>query len=159
MITTTPRKSAEKAVLTADLPVAPPRRAPSGTTTVVEIRSSGDIITARQRGRLLALELGFSGPEVSVIMAAISEVARNIVQHAEAGELEFAELAGAGRRGLRITARDHGPGILDAERVAAYGHDARPAVGLPGVRLLMDEFEIESTIGCGTTVTMKKWLR
>ncbi|MBA4136093.1 MAG: ATP-binding protein [Opitutus sp.] len=125
------------------------------------MRSTGDIVTARQRGRMLALELGFTGGDVTVIAAAISEVARNIVEHAVAGEIIFAETQAPGRTGLVVIAHDEGPGMLDAERIAEYGRGSREglAVGLPGVRLLMDDFEIESTIGCGTTVTMTKWLR
>lgn len=169
MITTTSSPQQEKAFA----PVAPvlvpsasrcpfdsaPGQRPRNSR--VEIRSTGDIVTARQRGRMLALELGFTGGDVTVIAAAISEVARNIVEHAVAGEIIFAETPEPGRTGLVIIARDEGPGILDAERVAEYGRRSRDglAVGLPGVRLLMDDFEIDSTIGCGTTVTMTKWLR
>lgn len=127
----------------------------------VEVRSGSDIIAARQRGRILALEMGFEGPDVTLIAAAISEVARNIVEHAQRGEIVFTETGHGGRSGLTMVAADEGPGMLDAERVADYGRGARDGagVGLPGVRLLMDEFEIESTIGRGTTVTMTKWLR
>jgi serine/threonine-protein kinase RsbT len=173
MITTTPSPQQEKAYAPTAAPVCAqtgtdPRRRPFDSvagqrprSSRVEIRSTSDIVTARQRGRMLALELGFTGADVTVIAAAISEVARNIVEHAEAGEMIFAETPQPGRTGLVIIAHDEGPGILDAERVVEFGRGARDglAVGLPGVRLLMDDFEIESTIGSGTTVTMTKWLR
>lgn len=165
MITTT-NPPPEKAFSTEPVapPVAPPRRdGPAGHVRPyrVEVRSSSDIITARQRGRVLALELGFAGPDVTLIAAAISEVARNIVEHAERGEITFTEMRHGGRSGLTIVARDEGPGMLEADRAADYGRGARDGagVGLPGVRLLMDEFEIDSTIGRGTTVKMTKWLR
>lgn len=169
MITTTSssQENAFEAGAPSIVQVAPARRAFDSTpgqrprNSRVEIRSTGDIITARQRGRMLALELGFTGGDVTVIAAAISEVARNIVEHAVAGEIVFAETRDSGRTGLVMIAHDEGPGMHDAERVAEYGRGSREgfAVGLPGVRLLMDDFEIESTIGCGTTVTMTKWLR
>ena len=167
MITTT-TPLPEKAFSTEQVAPAPARAAArrDGPASYVrpyrvEVRSSSDIITARQRGRVLALELGFSGPDVTLIAAAISEVARNIVEHAERGEIVFTEMRHGGRSGLTIVARDEGPGMLDAERMSDYGRGGRDgtSVGLPGVRLLMDEFEIESTIGRGTTVTMTKWLR
>lgn len=167
MITTTtppPEKafSAEQVAPTIARPTAR-RDGPAGYVRPyrVEVCSSSDIITARQRGRVLALELGFAGPDVTLIAAAISEVARNIVEHAERGEIVFTEVIHGGRSGLTMVARDEGPGMLDAERMSDYGRGGRDGtgVGLPGVRLLMDEFEIESTIGRGTTVTMTKWLR
>lgn len=134
------------------------------TETQTEIRSAVDIVTARQRGRTLALELGFNGADVTLIAAAISEVARNIVDHAKRGEIVMSCLNGGhngSRLGIQIIARDEGPGIRDVAQAMQYGYSTRKGlgVGLPGAKWLMDEFEITSEVGRGTTVTMKKWKR
>ena len=130
------------------------------TETLTEIRSATDIVTARQRGRALALELGFNGADVTLIAAAISEVARNIVDHAKKGEIVMSTLNG-GKRGIQIIARDSGPGIRDVAQAMQYGYSTRKGlgVGLPGAKWLMDEFDIASEVGRGTTITMKKWKR
>lgn len=132
------------------------------TETQTEINSAVDIVTARQRGRALALELGFNGADVTLIAAAISEVARNIVDHAKKGEIVMAPVANSangGKRGIMIIARDEGPGIRDVAQAMQYGYSTRKGlgVGLPGAKWLMDEFDIASEVGRGTTITMKKW--
>lgn len=132
--------------------------------TITEIHSAVDIVTARQRGRALALELGFNGADVTLIAAAISEVARNIVDHAKKGEIHMSALnssANGGRIGVQIIARDEGPGIRDVAQAMQYGYSTRKGlgVGLPGAKWLMDEFDIISEIGRGTMITMKKWRR
>jgi serine/threonine-protein kinase RsbT len=129
-----------------------------------EIASATDIVTARQRGRALALELGFMGADVTLIAAAISEVARNIVDHAKKGEILMGPVISSnngGKRGIQIVARDKGPGIRDVAQAMQYGYSTRKGlgVGLPGAKWLMDEFDIASEIGRGTTITMKKWKR
>ena len=134
------------------------------TETQTEITSSADIVTARQLGRALALELGFNGADVTLIAAAISEVARNIVDHAKRGEIVMTGVnssVNGGRKGIQIIARDQGPGIRDVAQAMQYGYSTRKGlgVGLPGAKWLMDEFDIASEIGRGTTVTMKKWKR
>ena len=126
----------------------------------VAISSSADIVTARQKGRALAMELGFDGADLTLIATAISEVARNIVDHAKVGEIVLRPTTQANKRGLVITARDDGPGIADVKKAMEYGYSTRSGlgVGLPGAKWLMDEFDIDSKVGKGTTVTMKKWL-
>ncbi|HVS52568.1 MAG TPA: anti-sigma regulatory factor [Opitutaceae bacterium] len=133
------------------------------TETQTEINSAVDIVTARQRGRALALELGFNGADVTLIAAAISEVARNIVDHAKSGEIVMATIGHPqnGKCGIQIVARDQGPGIRDIAQAMQYGYSTRKGlgVGLPGAKWLMDEFDIASQVGRGTTITMKKWRR
>jgi serine/threonine-protein kinase RsbT len=128
--------------------------------TLTEIHSAVDIVTARQRGRALALELGFSGGDVTLIAAAISEVARNIVDHAKEGQIVMHKINERGDPGIQIIATDEGPGIPDVAQAMQYGYSTRKGlgVGLPGAKWLMDEFDIVSKVGRGTTVTMKKWL-
>ena len=128
--------------------------------TRVPIGSALDIVTARQMGRSLATELGFDGGEVTLIAAAISEVSRNIVEYAKSGEIILQTLNSGSKRGLSVVARDHGPGIQDVAKAMQYGYSTRRGlgVGLPGAKLLMDDFDIVSKVGVGTTITMKKWL-
>jgi len=83
--------------------------------TRVAIISEADIVTARQKGRSLATELGFDGSDLTVIATAISEVARNIVVHAKEGEIVLAPLNHGNKRGISIIARDEGPGIAADE--------------------------------------------
>lgn len=128
------------------------------------INSAVDIVTARQRGRTLALELGFNGADVTLIAAAISEVARNIVDHAKSGEILMSSVTNGThntRCGIQIIARDQGPGIRDVAQAMQYGYSTRKGlgVGLPGAKWLMDEFDIASELGRGTTITMRKWKR
>src|SRR4051812_9279094 len=127
----------------------------------LEIRSTIDIVTARQQGRELAMELGFAGSEITLIAAAISEIARNILDHAKRGEVIFSVVQKAGQRCLQIVAQDQGPGIADIHRAMQYGYSTRGGlgVGLPGAKWLMDEFEIESNVGKGTKITMRKWIK
>lgn len=124
-----------------------------------DIHSAHDVLTARQMVRHRATALGFDSPDVTLLAAAISEVARNIIDHARAGEVMMRVVRTGGRRGLKIVARDQGPGISDVARVTQYGYSARAGlgVGLPGAKLLVDEFDIISGAGLGTTVTMTKW--
>jgi len=126
----------------------------------VPIASATDIVIARQQGRTLAQELGFEGAEVTLIAAAISEVSRNIVEYAKSGEILLQVQNHGSRHGLCVIARDQGPGIPDVAQAMQYGYSSRKGlgVGLPGAKLLMDEFDIVSKVGEGTTITMKKWL-
>ena len=132
-----------------------------GNEVRVEVRSTIDIVTARQQGRELAMELGFTGAEITLIAAAISEIARNILDHAKRGEVLLSFIHQGGHRGLQVVAQDQGPGIADISQAMQYGFSTRRGlgVGLPGAKWLMDDFEIESTIGKGTKVTMRKWLK
>jgi serine/threonine-protein kinase RsbT len=128
--------------------------------THVVIEHDGDIITARQQARLVAIDLGFTGSDLTRIATAISEVARNIITYAKRGAVILsAEHLGA-RRGILIVARDGGPGIANIAQAMTDGFSTGKTLGLglPGAKRLMDEFEIVSEVGVGTTVTMRKWL-
>jgi RNA polymerase sigma factor (sigma-70 family) len=124
----------------------------------VAVRSDADVVAARQAARELAGRLGFSPTELTEIATAVSEVVRNIVRFADAGEV-LVELLDQPRRGIRITARDSGPGIADVEQALREGYSTYQGLGLglPGARRLMDEFAVASEPGRGTTVTMTKW--
>src|SRR5438876_12050122 len=130
------------------------------TETHVPVMSAADIVTARQKGRGMALEMGFEGADPTLIAAAISEVSRNIVEYARRGEIILQPMNQRAKHGLCVVARDQGPGIPDVAQAMQYGYSTRKGlgVGLPGAKLLMDEFDIVSKVGKGTTITMKKWL-
>jgi serine/threonine-protein kinase RsbT len=127
--------------------------------TCVPILRDGDIVAARQKGRDLATQIGFSGSDLTVIATAISEIARNIVVYAQRGEISLSIVERDGKRGILVIARDEGPGIPDIEQAMRDGFSTGRSLGLglPGSRRLMDEFEISSAVGQGTTVTMRKW--
>ena len=126
----------------------------------VRIQSLADIVVARQQGRALAAQLGFSNSHLTIIATAISESARNIVEYATEGEV-IVTLGNKGdSRGIEVMVVDHGPGIADLATVLQDGNHSTSnlGMGLRGSRRLMDEFEIASEVGKGTIVTMKKWV-
>jgi serine/threonine-protein kinase RsbT len=127
----------------------------------LQIRSEQDILTARQRGRELAARFGFGGSDLTLVATAISEIARNIVEYAGSGEIAFSLVHDGSNRGIVVVARDEGPGIADVTLALQDGYSTGRTLGLglPGARRLMDELEVESEVGRGTTVTMKKWMR
>jgi serine/threonine-protein kinase RsbT len=126
----------------------------------VPIQTDQDILAARRQGRALAAQQGFSISEQALIATAISEVARNIVQYADGGEIIVETLHRGTRRGLRMIARDRGPGIADIQKAMQDGFSTGGGLGLglPGAKRLMDEFVVASTVGKGTEVTMIKWV-
>ena len=125
----------------------------------VAINSDKDIVLARQKGRALATELGFGSGDATLIATAISELARNIVSYAGKGQITLTRVNGVNRQGLSVIASDNGPGIPDIRQALRDGFSTSGSLGLglPGVRRLMDEFEITSQSGRGTTVVVKKW--
>ncbi len=125
------------------------------------INSDADTVTARQQGRALAAQLGLSSSDQALVATAISELARNIVEYAKCGEIIIRLDERNNKRGVVVIARDEGPGIPDIERAMQDGFTTGRGLGLglPGARRLMDEFEIASEVGKGTTVIVKKWAR
>lgn len=129
--------------------------------TRVRIRTDADIVAARQHGRALALELGFSHTDATLIATAISELARNIILYAKQGEVLLRAIRNSEPSGILIEAHDDGPGIADVTLAMRVGFSTSNSLGLglPGVSRLMDAFQIDSRLGYGTTVVVKKWLR
>lgn len=125
----------------------------------VSVASDTDLVTARAEGRVLAERLGFSSSETTLVATAISELARNIINYARHGEILLSLASAGDRRGITIVARDQGPGIADARLALQDGYSTSRGLGLglPGVRRIMDEFDLVSEPGCGTTVTITKW--
>lgn len=128
-------------------------------TINVVIKSDTDIVLAREQGRALAEKLGFTQIEMTVIATAISEIARNIIEHAYSGEITLSEHHNGVRHGIQIMATDQGPGIPDLNKAMQddYSTGKGLGLGLPGSKRLMDEFDIQSTVGGGTVVVMRKW--
>lgn len=129
--------------------------------TCVEVKNEWSIVAARQAGRTLAKEIGFGTVDQARITTAISELARNIYLYAKRGQICIEKVIQINKIGIRVTAFDSGPGISDLRKAMEDGYTTSGGLGagLPGVKRLMDEFSIESTVGEGTTINAIKWLR
>jgi serine/threonine-protein kinase RsbT len=127
----------------------------------VPINSEGDIVTVRKAVRAAATELGFGVTDVTRIVTAASELARNVFVFARSGMLRWRALVQNGRTGVELVFDDRGPGIADIERALEPGFTTAGGLGLglPGAKRLMDEIDIRSEAGRGTTITVRKWSR
>lgn len=127
----------------------------------IPILTDADIVRARQQGREVASQLTFTPSDLTVIASAISELARNIFSYAGHGEIVVGLVERNGRRGVKIVARDEGPGIRDVDLALQDGYSTSGSLGLglPGVRRLVDEFEIRTQLDVGTEITLRKWAR
>ena len=125
----------------------------------VVVAADVDVTVAHKRARALAATLGFSSGELALIAAAISELARNILLYAARGAVVVRITSLAGRRGIEVIVRDDGPGIPDVARAMEDGYSTSGGLGLglPGAKRLMDDFEIVSAPGRGTTIRITKW--
>jgi len=127
---------------------------------VIQIRDTADIVRARQSSRQVSSTYNASEVETTFITTIISELARNILIHAYKGEIQIDGSIEDGHAGVRITARDKGPGIADLRRalIGGYSTCGRMGLGLCGVQRMADEFDIVSNTSKGTIVTARKWL-
>ncbi|OBK46999.1 anti-sigma regulatory factor [Mycobacterium sp. 1081908.1] len=127
---------------------------------VVDIHNSDDIVAARKAGHQLALDLGFSLTDVTMVATAISEIARNITSYAGRGAVRITVADREGRKALVVRAEDDGPGIVDIERAMEDGYSTGRGLGmgLPGARRLMDRLVVDSKLGRGTVIEMWKWV-
>jgi serine/threonine-protein kinase RsbT len=126
---------------------------------IINISNELDIVSARSEGRNMAKTLGFGIIDQARIATAISELARNVVLYTDGGQIALEAIEKNGCWGIQIVCRDEGPGIADIDLVMQDGYSSQRGLGmgLPGTRRLMDDFEIESQVGVGTTVTVRKW--
>lgn len=131
------------------------------TQPSVEVGTEWGIVSARQAGRELAKEVGFNNVDQARIATAISELARNIYLYTENGVIELEVVEKDALKGMKIIARDDGPGIENIRDVMEDGYSSSGGLGagLPGVKRLLDEFDIESELGNGTVISTIKWLR
>lgn len=137
----------------------PPVPLPEGDTdTCIPIDGIDDIAGARHAGQALAQQLGLTVTQMTVVATAISELASNILLYAGRGEIVLQRAVKPGRVGITVTARDEGPGVPDLAHALAHGCSTSggPGLGLPGIKHLMDEFDIDSSPR-GTTVTTTLW--
>ncbi|CAA9277255.1 MAG: hypothetical protein AVDCRST_MAG77-3529 [uncultured Chloroflexi bacterium] len=130
----------------------------------IPIRGEDDIVLARQRARETARRLGFGMVDQSRIATAVSELTRNVVRYATAGRGEVTitpRTAPSGGTGIEIVVADDGPGISDVQQAMREGYTSGSGLGmgLPGTKRLMDDMEIDSAQGRGTTITIRKWRR
>src|SRR5215475_7999016 len=132
---------------------------PTSRTELLAIRSSDDVVKARQQTRVLAAEAGLSLVDQTKIITAASELARNALDYAGGGVVQMQVLQKGGRWGVQLTFEDKGPGIPDigAAMKDGFTTGAGLGLGLRGARRLSNEFSIESKLGIGTKVTIARW--
>jgi serine/threonine-protein kinase RsbT len=128
-------------------------------TDVLPIAASSDIVLIRQEVRKWAVELGFSLVDQTKIITAASELARNSLDYGGGGIVRFEIVENGTRRGLQLTFQDEGPGIPDIELALTDGYTSGRGMGLGlgGARRLVNQFEITSSVGRGTRVTITRW--
>ena len=131
------------------------------TEARVLVEADRDIVSARQQGRIMAAQLGFSPGTATLIATAISELARNTLLYASRGEVTMRTIENNGSKGITVEARDDGPGIPQPQRALedGYSTSGRLGLGLPGVKRLMDEFRLETAPGRGTRIVVHKWVQ
>ena len=127
----------------------------------VEITSEGDIVMARKAARDTATGMGFGITDVTRVVTAASELARNVFHYAGSGTMTWQIIEWDGKTGIELCFIDEGPGIANIELAMTPGHSTGGGLGLglSGSRRLMDELEIWSEVGKGTRVTVRKWLK
>ena len=125
----------------------------------LRIDSEGDIVSVRKAVRGAAAALGFGVTDVTRIVTASSELARNLFHYAGSGAVYCRQLNDFFRKGIELVFVDQGPGIADVQQAMEMGFTTRGGLGLglPGAKRLMDEMDIQSQVGKGTTVTVRKW--
>lgn len=125
----------------------------------VPVRIEQDVVIARQIVRKLAQGCGMRLVDQTKLVTAVSELARNTVVYGGGGEMEWHLLEQGPRSGIRLTFRDEGPGIPDLKLAMTDGWTSGGGLGLglTGAKRLVDEFELDSSPGAGTRVSILKW--
>ncbi len=128
---------------------------------VVNINNESDIILARKIAREMSGDLKFTLTDITRIVTSVSELARNIFLYAGKGVMTWSKVRNGGKSGIKIKFEDNGPGIKDIDQAMVVGFTSSRGLGmgLPGAKKLMDDFEILSEFGVGTTITIYKWLK
>jgi serine/threonine-protein kinase RsbT len=126
---------------------------------LLPLKTSNDVVLARQRVRQWAIELRFSLVDQTKLVTAASELARNTLDHGKGGQMTMEQLANGTKVGLRLAFEDTGPGIPDIEQALKDGFTSASGMGLGlgGSKRLVNEFSIESEVGKGTRVTVARW--
>jgi serine/threonine-protein kinase RsbT len=123
------------------------------------LRNEHDIVLARQNVRRMSQQIGFSLVDQTKMVTAASELARNTVIYGGGGTLKWEILSDGAKRGLRLVFEDQGPGIanLDLAMTDGWTSGSGLGLGLTGSRRLVNEFDLQSTVGVGTRVTIARW--
>jgi serine/threonine-protein kinase RsbT len=133
--------------------------ATTSKTETVPIKDSPDVVAVRQRVRAWAIDLKFSLVDQTKLVTAASELGRNTLEHGGGGQLEIVEVTNGLRKGIRLIFSDKGPGIADVAQALTDGYTSKSGMGLGlgGSKRLMNDFEIKTALGEGTTVTVTRW--
>jgi len=125
------------------------------------IKTEGDIVLVRRTTREVSSQTGFGITDVTRIVTASSEMARNIFKYAGEGVMRWQRIQRGDRVGVEFQFEDHGPGIADVQLAMQEGYTTGEGLGmgLPGAKRLVDELEVKSVVGKGTTITLRKWLK
>lgn len=125
----------------------------------VKIETEADIVVARRAVRDLASKIGFGITETARIVTAVSELGRNVQKYAGCGVMQWHALKNGNNDGLELRFEDKGPGIADVSKAMREGYstDGGLGMGLPGAKRLMDQMDVQSTVGKGTVITVRKW--
>jgi len=129
------------------------------TSEVMPIRAEGDVVMVRQRARAVAADAGLGLVDVTKLVTATSELARNALIYGGGGTALIESLQEGSRKGVRLTFEDQGPGIADIERAMTDGYTSGKGMGLglSGAKRLSNDFEIHSIVGQGTRVMIARW--
>ncbi len=125
----------------------------------IGVRCEQDVVRAVLEAGALCDAAGLRTELRHRFATSVSELSRNIIKYARNGEVYLSAIERAGRKGVQVTARDRGPGIEDPRRALRdkYSSSGTLGLGLPGVKRLMDDFELETVLGQGTRVTAALW--
>ncbi len=123
------------------------------------IRTESDSILALSKLRADVLEFGFNNHDITRVITAASELVSNILKYAGAGDISYSKLVDGAKLGVEFVARDKGPGIAEVELALtdSYSSSGTLGLGLPGIKRLVDDFEVNTEVGVGTTVAFKVW--
>ena len=130
------------------------------TETRIWITSEASITQAVLAAKKFSVQVGFKDYQANMIASAVSELARNIEKYARRGEIVLRRVSQSYATGIEIIAQDEGPGIANPEEAMQdhYSSSGTLGLGLPGVKRLMDEFDLKTEVERGTVITVKKWL-
>lgn len=127
----------------------------------LSITTEGELVEARKTIRKVTTSLGIGVTDVTRIVTAVSELARNILRYAGSGQMKWRTLRKGDEVGIELMFVDHGPGIPDVNQAMQEGYSTSRGLGLglPGAKRLMGELTVESAVGKGTSVTIRKWMK
>ncbi len=130
------------------------------TSETLPILTGDDVVRVRQKVRVRATEIGLSLVDQTKLITAASELARNTLDYGKGGHADIETVNGE-RRGVRVVFRDKGPGIPDVQQALTDGFTSGNGLGhgLGGAKRLVDDFDIQTMVGAGTTVTIARWKR